>query len=344
MRTLDLVLRAVFFAVAPFVVTLAAAAFPMTPVLVNVVLALAVFAFAEGVRSRAERSRVVRVLVRKQLAFEAYYREHPTGPFLYYILSPLLFPYWLFQKQARREVLLYRDLTGGGVAILLLTAGLDYLRSWRPHLTPARFLVVWAALFVVQTMLTLALVAPIATTVVKLHLERRLVTLWLLLALAFASAGVAVYRLEHRKAPVVSWVTTERVMLRSKADPSAARAAQLQALRAVWSHAEELVESTDNRGWVEDDALDRAEEALEGFYKADEAYAFTLHAFPPAAPDVLVLQCHLGWGRPALWLAMRKDGREIQSKDDLPPGVLGLQRKATRKPPSHPAPYRSQRP
>lgn len=343
MRTLDLLLRGLFFAVAPFVVTLAAAAFPMTGVLVNVVVALAVFAFAEGVRSRAERSRVVRFLVRRHLAFEAYYREHPTGPFLYYILSPLLFPYWLFQAQARREVLVYRDLAGGGIAVLLITAGIDYARSWRPHLGPERFVLVWAGLVLVQTMLTLALVAPIATTIVKLHLERRLAALWILIAIAAVSAGFAVYRLERRRAPVVSWVTTERVMLRSQADPHGARATQIAALRAVWAHPEELAGSTDARGWVEEDALDRADEALEQFYKTDEAYAFTLHAVPPRAPEVLVLQCHLGWGRSNLWRAVRKDGREILSKDDLPAGVLGLQRKVTRRPAKNPAPYRNDR-
>lgn len=340
MRALDLALRLTFFAVLPFAVTLAAAAFPMTGVLVNVVLALGVFAFAEAVRPRAERSRLLRLLTRRHLAFEAYYREHPTRPFLYYVLSPLLFPYWLLTATARREVMLYRDLAGGGVAVLLLTGVLDFFRSFRPHLRLDHFLRVWALLLVVQMLCTLVLVAPIATTVVKLHLERRRAALWVLLTVAAVSAGVAVYRLERRKAPVVSWVTTERVMLRTAMDPEAARAAQLEALRQVWAHGGELALSTDRQGWVEDDALDRAGQALEGFYKADEAYAFTLHAVPPEAPEILLLQCHLRWGRPTLWRAVRKNGKEILSKEELPAGFLGLQRRATRRPPSHPAPYR----
>jgi hypothetical protein len=340
-RLLDFALRLVFFAVLPFAATLAAAAFPMTSVLVNVVLALAVFAFAEAIRSRAERSRLVRFLVRRQLAFEAHYREHPPGPFIYYVFSPLLFPYWLFQAEARREVLLYRDLTGGGLVVLLVGGAVDYSRNWRPHLTLESFLLVWVVLFVVQTLLTLVFVAPIATTVVKLHLERRFVALWVLLAVGAASAGFAVIGLERRKAPVVSWVTTERVTLRSAADPKAARAIQLEALRAVLAHPAELAASTDKRGWVEDDALERANEVLEKLYRPDEAYAFTLHALPPEAPQVLLLQCHLGWGRPSLWRAIRKNGEEITSKDDLPPGVLGLKRTTTRRPATHPAPYRS---
>ncbi len=340
-RSLDFALRLVFFAVLPFAATLAAAAFPMTGVLVNVVLALAVFAFAEAVRSRAERSRLVRLLVRRQLAFEAYYREHPPGPFIYYVFSPLLFPYWLLQSRARREVLLYRDLTGGGVVILLVGGAVDYFRNWRPHLTVTHFLVVWVVLFVVQTLLTLVFVAPIATTVVKLHLERRFVALWVLLAVGAASAGFAVYGLERRRAPVVSWVTTQRVAMRSLADPPAARAVQLEALRAVLANRSELAASTDKRGWVEDDALERADDVLAQLYKPDEAYAFTLHAVPADAPQALVLQCHLGFGRPSLWRAIRMNGDEILFKDDLPAGVLGLQRKNTRRPATHPAPYRS---
>ncbi len=344
MRTIDLALRAALFAAIPFALTQAAAAFPMTGVLVNVVLALLVFAFAEGVRPRAERSRVIRLLVSRQLAFEAYYREHPTGPVLYYLFSPLLFPYWLLQAKARREVLLYRDLATGGAAILLVTGAIDYYGNWWPRLAPARFLVVWAVLFLVQTALTLALVAPLAATVVKLHLERRRKTLWILFAIAAVSTGFAVYRVQTRKAPVVSWVTTERVMLRRRKDPDLARNAELAAMREVWSHPEELAASTDRKGWVEDDALARAESTLEAFYRPDEAYAFTLHAVPPGAPEVLVLQCHLGWSRPNVWRALRKDGREVQSRDELPPGLLGLQRRATRRPPTHPAPYRSERP
>jgi hypothetical protein len=339
-QILDFAARLLFFATMPFVATSVSAAFPMTGVLVNVVLALLVFAFAEAVQSRAARSRVIAFLVRRHLAFEAFYREHPTSHFLYYVFSPFFFPYWLFTKKGRQEVLLYRNLTGGGLAVLLVTALVDFFRHWRPELHFGQFLAVWLVLFVVQTICTLVFVVPIATTVVKLHLERRLVALWVLLGVAVVSAGFGVYRMEHRKSPVVSWVTTERLMLRTKADPKAAHAAQLEAVRAVWAHPEELAASTDKQGWVEEDALDRADQVLEDYYKADEAYAFTLHAIPPEDPNILLLQCHLGWGRPSLWLAVRKSGQEITSKDDLPPGVLGVARKTTRRAPTKPRPTR----
>lgn len=342
MRTLDFALRFAFFATVPFLAAQASALFPMTGVLVNVALALVVFAFAEGVRTRAERSRTFAFLMRRHLAFEAHYRKHPPGPFLSYVISPLLLPYWLFKSKARRELWLYRGLTGGGLLVLLITSAIDFWRNWQPELSFDRFIALWAMLFAVQTLLTLVFLMPIATTVVKYHLERRFTALWILLAVAALSVGLSVRAMVVRRSHVVSWVTTERTLLRTRVLPEAAKSAQLAALREVWAHPEELRDSTDKRGWVEDDALDRAEEVLERFYRPDEAYAFSLHAVPPEAPEILLLQCNLGWGRPALWRALRKNGQEVLSKDELPPGVLGIPRKATRQPPSHRqrAPYK----
>ena len=191
----------------------------------------------------------------------------------------------------------------------------------------------------IQTLVTLILLMPIATTVVKLHLERRFTWLWVLLATAAISVGFAVQDLEKRRGHVVSWMTTERAALRTDTMPAAARAAQLAALRDVLAHPEELRESTDKKGWVEDDAFDRAEESLERFYKPDEAYGFSLHALPPEVPTILFFQFNIGRGRPPIWRAIRKSGQEVTSKDELPPGLLGAPRKTTRKPPTHRAAY-----
>ena len=160
-------------------------------------------------------------------------------------------------------MLLHRGLSGGGLVVLAITGVIDFFRNWRPELTLSRFLAIWALLFVVQTACMLFFLLPIATTVVKFHLERRLVSLWVLLAVAAISVTAAVIDLEKRRGHMVSWVTTERANLRTATKPDAARSAQLAALRDVWAHPQELVSSTDPRGWVEDDALDRAEVALE---------------------------------------------------------------------------------
>src|SRR5271170_4354054 len=116
MRVLDFAVRLVFFATVPYLATRVAVIFPMLGVVVNVAFTLVVFAFAEAMRERAERSRIVERVVRRRLAFEAYYREHPPRPFLFYVFYPLLLPYVLSQPVVRRELLLYRGMTGGGVA------------------------------------------------------------------------------------------------------------------------------------------------------------------------------------------------------------------------------------
>jgi hypothetical protein len=332
MRTLDFALRFAFFAVVPFLATWVSALFPMTAVLVNVALTLAIFAAAEAIRERAGRSPLLERAVRRHLAFEAYYREHAPRPFLFYVFYPLLLPYVLFRRETRRELWLYRGFTGGGLVILVAAAGFDFWNSWLPNLHFRDFIVTWVLLFAVQTLCMFLFLLPIATTVVKLHAERRFKALWILFATAALSIMVAVVGIERRPGHLVSWVTTQRVRMRTKIAPTTARNAQLQALRVVWANAPELKESIDKEGWVEGDALDRAEEQLATFYKPDEAYAFSLHALPPASPEVLLLQCDLGKGQP-VWRALRRSGAEITSIDDLPHGVLGLARRTTVRPP-----------
>jgi len=332
MRSADFALRLAFFAIVPFLATWVSALFPMTAVLVNVALTLAIFATAEAIRERAERSPLLARAVKRHLAFEAYYREHTPRPFLFYVFYPVLLPYVLLRAETRRELWLYRGFTGGGVGVLVAAAGIDYWRSWLPNLGFNEFLVTWMLLFGVQTLCIFLFLLPIATTVVTLHAERRFKALWILFGAAALSITVAVIAIEQRHGHVVSWVTTQRVRLRTKSAPAAARAAQLQALRVVWANAPELKESTDPDGWVEGDALDRAEEQLATFYKPDEAYAFSLHALPIAAPEVLLLQCDLGKG-PPVWRAIRRSGVEITSIADLPRGVLGLARRTTVRPP-----------
>jgi len=332
MRTLDFTLRLVFFATVPFLATIVATLFPMLGVVVNGAVTLLVFAFAEAMRERAERSPLVKRAVARSLAFEAFYREHPPRPFLFYVFYPLLLPVVLVDAVARRELVLYRGLTGGGAAILVFAALFDFSEHWVPELGVAPFLEVWALLFLLQTLAMFVFLLPVSTTVVKLHSERRLPELWVLFGVAAISVGVAGFALVHKRGHIVSWVTTHRVALRTAARPDAARAAQLMALRAVVDEGAELRASTDATGWVEGDSADRAEAQLGTFYKPDEAYAFSLHALPAGAPEVLVLQCWIALGGPPVWRAIRMSGEEITDKKDLPGGVLGLRPHRDRKP------------
>jgi len=332
-RALDLALRFAFFAVVPFLATRVSALFPMTLVLVNFAFTLGVFAAAEAVRERARGSPLLGRLLKRRLDFEAHYRARPPRPFLFYVFYPLLLPYVVARTETRRELWHFRGFTGGGVLLLVAGAIASYGMSWQPELGFGAFAVRWVVLLAVQTLCIFVFLMPVATTVVKLHLERRLRALWALLAVAALSSSVAIGLLVQRRRHVVSWVTTQRVMLRTDALPAAARTAQLKALRAAWDNAAELRASTDPDGWVEGDALDRAEEHLGLFYREDEAYAFSMHAYPSGSPEVLVLQCHIGRGTPPIWRALRRSGKEVTSPADLPKGVLGLERRSARRPP-----------
>lgn len=107
-QTFDFVLRLVFFALAPRLLVFAAILYPVTGAIVQIGLALVVFMAGEAARKLAARSPLAQRAMGSQLAFEAFYRAHPPRPFLYYFFYPLLFPYWLTNKDARREFLLFK--------------------------------------------------------------------------------------------------------------------------------------------------------------------------------------------------------------------------------------------
>ena len=69
MRSADFALRLAFFAIVPFLATWVSALFPMTAVLVNVALTLAIFATAEAIRERAERSPLAEPVVDERPEF-----------------------------------------------------------------------------------------------------------------------------------------------------------------------------------------------------------------------------------------------------------------------------------
>jgi len=58
------------------------------------------------------RAALARDLVISQaLELESFYVERPPRAFAYYVFYPLLFPYWLTSRQARREFLVFRSYT-----------------------------------------------------------------------------------------------------------------------------------------------------------------------------------------------------------------------------------------
>jgi len=57
-------------------------------------------------------------LLKEAFAFESYYREQRPRPFAYYLVYPLLFPYWLVNREARQEFLMFRGYTLASFLIL----------------------------------------------------------------------------------------------------------------------------------------------------------------------------------------------------------------------------------
>lgn len=313
----DFALRLVFFSLAPVAIVFAAELFPVRGALIDVGLALGVFVASEVVQRYASKYRLVKSLLKDALAFESHYRSHPPRAFLYYLAYPLLFPYWLVQREARREFLLFRGYTAGGLLVLLVTLGWQYFSAWAPELTVRQYLPYVALSLAVEMVLVLALLMPIATTVVWYHSSFRRGRLMILLLAALLATSFALARVARRRAPIVSYATRERVDLRTNASQLKAHRALLLAVRAAAKSAASATE-VEGDGNVTGGPLEAAQQALESYYKHDEASAFSLWASPRVHPKLLVLYFEARRDRKPIWVAIRNDGSEIRAASQLP--------------------------
>ena len=324
----DFVLRMVFFASAPLVIVFAAELFPVRGALIDVGLALGLFIAGEAVQGWASKTRLVRSLLREALAFEAYYRSRPPRPFIYYLAYPLLCPYWIFNRDARREFLLFRGYTLGGLLILLATLGWQYYSTWAPELSLRQYAPYVLITLAVETLLALALLMPIATTVVWYHSSFRRGRLVMVLMVGLVSTGIAFYRVANRRTPIVSFATRERVTLRTAA---ASRKAHRNLLAAVRAANKSMTKApvVEGDGTVMGVPLEKASAVLEQFYKPDEAYAFSLWASPRRHPNVLVIYFEARRKRRPIWVAIKGDGTESRSPSQLPKGAFRAMRAAS---------------
>jgi len=326
----DFLFRLAFFALAPVAIVLAAELFPVRGALIDVALALGVFFTGEAARKLAARSRPVSFVLKEALAFESYYRERPPRPFAYYFFYPLLFPYWLTNREARREFSMFRGYTLGSLLILLVSFGWQYHRDFLPELGWRYFLPAVVVALVVETLLVLALLMPIATTVVWYHASFRRGRLLAVLLVGLVATTAVGVRLSSTRDPIVSYLTRKRVVWRTRAVRKAAHAALLEgvmvAYRDIW-RARATDAGVDADGKVQGPPLDAARSALRRFYKPDEAFAFDLWASPRVRPRTLVLYAEARPGRPPIWVAL-KDGLEIRKLRHLPPGALEAMRDA----------------
>jgi hypothetical protein len=326
----DFVLRLVFFALAPAGIVLAATLFPVLGVLIDVGLALGVFFVGEAARRYTARSRTASFLLHEALAFESYYRERPPRRFAYYFFYPLLFPYWLTNREARREFWMFRGYTLGGLVILCVSLGWQYGNDFLPELGWRHFLPAVVVSLAVETLLVLALLMPIATTVVWYHASFRRGRLAMVLAVGLASTIAVGVRLSSTRDPIVSYLARKRVVWRTHVAKKRAHAALLEGVMVAYN---DVWRARATGGGVEDDGkvqgvpLDDARAALQKFYKPDEVFAFDLWASPRWRPRTLVLYAEARPGRPPIWVALQ-DGAEVRRLGELPKGALSAMREA----------------
>jgi hypothetical protein len=323
----DFVFRLFFFALAPFAIILLALLFPMLGVLFDVALALGLLFLGDAASRYAQRSRALGWLISKSLEFEAFYRERPPRPFAYYFFYPLLFPYWLLARDARREFWMFRGYTVGGLVILIGTLVWQYFHYWAPDLGWRVFLPAVAVTFVIETLVVLSLLMPLFTTVVWYHTTFRRGRLRVLLLVGLLSSVMAGGYILHRKSPIVSYSTRSRVRLRTSFSARKAHRTMVTAARAAWDATLRMPKVAGD-GKIEGAPLDRAHDTLEKFYKADEAQAFELWASPRVRPQVLVLYFEARPKKPPIWVAVRADRREIRSPAELPRGAFRAMRRA----------------
>jgi hypothetical protein len=323
----DFLARLAFFASAPFAIVLAAELFPVRGALIDVGLALLVFLLGEAARRSASRFRPIAFVLREALAFENYYRQQMPRRFAYYVAYPLLFPYWLYNREARREFWMFRGYTLGSFLILLASLGWQFFSSWRPQLGFRDFLPAVLISLGVETLLVLSLLMPIATTVVWYHGSFRRRRLLAILLVGALSTSYAMSRVLSHRDPIVSYLTRERVRLRTAAARRSAHRALQNAVEIAWRDLVKEKGGVQGDGKVEGKALDDARAALESFYKHDEAFAFDLWASPRSRPRVLVLYAQSHRKRPPIWVAL-KDGGELRKPDLLPKGAFLAMRAA----------------
>jgi hypothetical protein len=322
----DFIARLAFFAIAPFAIVLAAELFPVRGALIDVGLALSVFILGEAPRKFAARFRPLGFVLKEALAFETYYRERQPRPFVYYLAYPLLFPYWLANREAREEFLMFRGYTLASFLVLLGGLVWQFFRDWPPQLGFLNFL---PAVFIslgVETLLVLSLLMPIATTVVWYHSSFRRRRLLAMLLVGVLSTSFALTRVLSHRDPIVSYLTKQRVRLRTAAAKKEAHRALFDAASVAWRDLVK-VHGVDGDGKVEGKALEDARAALETFYKHDEAFAFDLWASPRSHPRVLVLYAQSRRKQPSIWAAL-KDGAEVRKPNSLPKGAFAAMRSA----------------
>jgi hypothetical protein len=328
--TVAFLARLAFFAAAPFLLVFVAAMFPVTGALAQIALTLTVFFAAEAVRKLAARSKIAKMILSSQLEFEEHYRRTPPRPFLYYVLYPLFFPYWLSVAHARREFLLFKGYTLASFGILMAGLVVQYFRFFLPELGLRDFWPIALGTLAVETVVVLMFLMPICTSVVHYHLLGAGNRLTVLFVVGALSATGAIALLERSRDPVVSYATRTRMRLRTKAEPSASLRARERALERAWKVLPKDKGDVDSDGKVEGLPLDQARAGLASFYKNDESHAFDLWLQrKKGSLGTMILYAEPKDHKPPIWLGMDRSGTVIYDPKKLPRGAfLGMRNAA----------------
>ncbi len=320
-------LRLVFFAAVPFGIVILASLVPMTAAIVNIVLALSAFFFGEMLREHAQRRGWLGKVLRRQLAFEEYYRERPPKPFAYYVFYPLLFPYWLVVREARREFWLFKGYTIVTFVIAVVAGAYRYVAVYQPEIGFRVFLMSFGIGLAIEALAVITFLMPIATTVVALHQKAqhgRLVVL-LVVGLVSAAGAVTVMAMRHRTYP--SLETRQRVSKRTFARLKQAEATGDDALRAAWKARRVSGYERESDGTMDGAPLVVARAHLEPFYRPDEAAAFELWTTAKGDKSPMMVLYAEGprKGKP-VFRAMRGDGTVVTRAKELPKAALKVMR------------------
>lgn len=321
--TADFAARLAFFAIVPFMVLVLAALFPVAMTLVELGVCVLAVLFANVLRSASRKWPVLERVLGGPMKFERYYRLHRPKPFAYYIFFPLLFPYWLTVDDARREFLLYKEVNLATLAFVLLGAVYQYFVYYRPQLGIGAVAHVMIVTIVLEIVVVMVMLMPLATSIVRYRLEgqrRKLVALFVVGGL---STLVALVGLVHRRDPVVSWAARERLVLRTEADTAGARKSQHDAAKAAWAAIAKHRTDVDTDGKIVGEPIESARKALGKFYKKDEAEAFDAWLTRNAKTEILVLYVETkGKHRPTIFYALDRGGHEVRDPKKLPKGAL----------------------
>lgn len=319
--------RIVYFLVAPFVLVVISQLLPISGMILDLIITLAVFLFVERLEHASLGGMPLARILERRMRFRDYYRENPPRWFLYYALYPLLFPYWLFHRKARQEFLLYRGYTVLSLVLLVITNLVHYFRFWWPDIPFGRFVPSVFALLLMQLLIVMMFLMPIATTVVSYKLQGRAWALRGLALVALLGVGLAYLGISSWRQSHPPLLVSDRAYRRAEALPERAlevkQAALLAAQRAL------TPKDIEPDGLILGETLSTARHTMTTFFREDEVTCFFLWTPSPDNPELLVLFFMKG-ARLRDWLGLRADGQWVTEEEVLPAGALQAMESASK--------------